>query len=248
MTLADDPGRFLPTVQIGITLIGVLAGAFSGATLAQAYRRLADRCSVLGQFAEGSWYRPGGNRDHLSVADFRRVGAEAHCPDGCGAGGGAGIAAIGMVLSRLGAPAVWLLRLSSDTVLRILGLPRARQVTITDEEVRTLVAEGAAEGVFEVAERDMIDGVMRLADRSVRSIMTPRVDVVWLDLSDSEEDIRKPSSKAGGRGFRSAAMGSMPSKESSTPRTCSTECWPVSHSTWRRACASRCSFTKELRC
>jgi putative hemolysin len=81
--------------------------------------------------------------------------------------------------------------------LRILGLPRARQVTITDEEVRTLVTEGAAAGVFEVAERDMIDGVMRLADRSVRSIITPRVDVVWLDLSDSPEDIRRTIVESG---------------------------------------------------
>ena len=75
--------------------------------------------------------------------------------------------------------------------MRMLGLPTTRQVTITDEEVRALVAEGAAEGVFEPAERDMIEGVMRLADRPVRSIMTPRLDVVWLDLSDSEEDIQK---------------------------------------------------------
>ena len=96
-----------------------------------------------------------------------------------------------VLLSRLAAPAVWFLRYSSDAVLRMLGLPTTRQVTITDEEVRALVAEGAAEGVFEPAERDMIEGVMRLADRPVRSIMTPRLDVVWLDLSDSEEDIRK---------------------------------------------------------
>ena len=190
VTLADDPGRFLPTVQIGITLIGVLAGAFSGATLARHIASLLIDVPGVGQFSEGlgiasvviaitylSLIFGELVPKRIALTDAERVAAVVSRPLAW--------------LSRLGAPAVWLLRLSSDTVLRILRLPTARQVTITDEEVRTLVSEGAAAGVFEVAERDMIDGVMRLADRPVRSIMTPRVDVVWLDLSDSQEDIRR---------------------------------------------------------
>ena len=181
MTLADDPGRFLPTVQIGITLIGVLAGAFSGATLAKHVASLLVDVPVLGHFSEGlgiasvvivitylSLIFGELVPKRIALTDAERVATVVSRPLAW--------------LSRLGAPAVWLLRLSSDTVLRILRLPTARQVTITDEEVRTLVSEGAAAGVFEVAERDMIDGVMRLADRPVRSIMTPRVDVVWLDF------------------------------------------------------------------
>ena len=95
--LADDPGRFLPTVQISITLIGVLAGAFSGATIA---RHIASwLIDVPGSVSSRrAWYRPGGHQDHLSVADFWRVGSEAHRTDGCRAGSGAGIPAIGMVI------------------------------------------------------------------------------------------------------------------------------------------------------
>jgi magnesium and cobalt exporter, CNNM family len=190
ITLADDPGRFLPTVQIGITLIGVLAGAFSGATLAQEIGRWLIDIPVLGQFAKGlgiaivvigitylSLIFGELVPKRIALTDAERVATL--------------VSRVLALLSRLAAPAVWFLRHSSDAVLRMLRLPTTRQVTITDEEVRALVSEGAAAGVFEPAERDMIEGVMRLADRPVRSIMTPRVDVVWLDLSDSEEDIRK---------------------------------------------------------
>jgi magnesium and cobalt exporter, CNNM family len=196
MILADDPGRFLPTVQIGITLIGVLAGAFSGATLARQIGSWLIDVPVLGQFADGlgiavvvigitylSLIFGELVPKRIALIDAERMAALASRPLA--------------LLSRLAGPAVWLLRLSSDAVLRILGLPTVRQVTITDEEVRTLVSEGAAAGVFEVAERDMIEGVMRLADRPVRSIMTPRVDVVWLDLSDNQEKIRTVIAESG---------------------------------------------------
>jgi magnesium and cobalt exporter, CNNM family len=190
ITLVDDPGRFLPTVQIGITMIGVLAGAFSGATLAREIEVWLSDVPVLGPFANGlaiaivvigitylSLIFGELVPKRIALTDAERVAAL--------------VSRVLALLSRLTAPLVWFLRHSSDAVLRMLGLPTTRQVTITDEEVRGLVAEGAAAGVFEPAERDMIDGVMRLADRPVRSIMTPRVDVVWLDLSDSEEEIRK---------------------------------------------------------
>jgi putative hemolysin len=190
ITLVEDPGRFLPTVQIGITLIGVLAGAFSGATLAQEIEGWLADMPVLGRFAKGLGIAIVViGITYLSLIFGELVPKRIALSD---AEQVATLVSRAMVLlSRLAAPAVWFLRYSSDAVLRMLGLPTTRQVTITDEEVRALVAEGAAEGVFEPAERDMIEGVMRLADRPVRSIMTPRLDVVWLDLSDSEEDIRK---------------------------------------------------------
>jgi putative hemolysin len=194
--LAEDPGRFLPTVQIGITLIGVLAGAFSGATIARHIASWLIDIPWLGQFADGlgiavvvigitylSLILGELVPKRIALTDAERVAALVSRP----------LAR----LSRVCSPAVWLLRFSSDTVLRILGLPRARRITITDEEVRSLVTEGAAAGVFEVAERDMIDGVMRLADRSVRSIITPRVDVVWLNLSESQEEIRRTIVESG---------------------------------------------------
>ena len=196
ITLADDPGRFLPTVQIGITMIGVLAGAFSGATLAQEIERWLIDIPVLARFAGGlaiaivvigitylSLIFGELVPKRIALTDAERIAAL--------------VAGALALLSRLTAPAVWFLRHSSDAVLRMVGLPTTRQVTITDEEVRALVTEGAAAGVFEPAERDMIDGVMRLADRPARSIMTPRVDVIWLDLADSEEEILKSIIESG---------------------------------------------------
>ena len=168
----------------------VLAGAFSGATLAQEIEGWLADIPVLGRFAKGLGIAIVViGITYLSLIFGELVPKRIALSD---AEQVATLVSRAMVLlSRLAAPAVWFLRYSSDAVSGMLGLPTTRQVTITDEEVRALVAEGAAEGVFEPAERDMIEGVMRLADRPVRSIMTPRLDVVWLDLSDSEEDIRK---------------------------------------------------------
>ena len=101
------------------------------------------------------------------------------------------------LLSKLASPAIWLLRVSSEGALRALGLPAHRQSTVTEEEVKAMVAEGADAGVFEASERDMIDGVLRLADRPVSAIMTPRIDVVWIDPSAGLEEIRKRISGSG---------------------------------------------------
>ena len=91
-------------------------------------------------------------------------------------------------LSMVGAPIVYILQTSTDTLMRLLRVPEKPENTVTEEEVKRLIAEGARTGIFHVAERDMINGVLRLADRSVRSVMTPRVEVVWIDLDDPPED------------------------------------------------------------
>ena len=81
------------------------------------------------------------------------------------------------------APLVWLLRSSTEGLLRVFGLKRDRALTVTEDEVRMLVAEGTRAGVFMPKEREMIEGVLRLADRTARAIMTPRTEVVWLDVN-----------------------------------------------------------------
>ena len=100
-------------------------------------------------------------------------------------------------LSIVGAPIVWLLRVSTEALIRLLRIPEKPESTVTEEEVKSLIAEGTRTGVFHAAERDMIDGVLRLADRSVRSVMTPRVEVVWIDLDDPPETIRKEIAESG---------------------------------------------------
>jgi putative hemolysin len=101
------------------------------------------------------------------------------------------------VVATLGAPLVWLLGISTNLVLRLLRLDKVRQSEVTEEEVKSMIAEGARTGVFDPAEREMLEGVLRLADRSVRTIMTPRPDVVWLDIDDTPEAIRREITASG---------------------------------------------------
>ena len=188
MRLAEDPGRFLSTVQIGITLVGVLSGAFSGATLGV---RLADWLKAIGLSATAA--------DTLGVMlvvvaitylsliigelvpkqialrDPERVAAR--------------VAPTMAVLSRLGAPLVWLLDKSGKIVLRLLGQHGETEQRVTEEEVKTIIAEAESAGVLEAEEKEMIAGVMRLADRTATGLMTPRRDVEVLNLADSPTDI-----------------------------------------------------------
>ena len=101
------------------------------------------------------------------------------------------------LLSRVAAPFVWLLGASTDALLRLLGLHGEREATVTEEEVRSMITEGTQAGVFDPREKEMIDGVLRLADRTVRAIMTPRPDVVWLDVHDKPEAMIKEIQTSG---------------------------------------------------
>ena len=101
------------------------------------------------------------------------------------------------VLAKIVAPIVWFLRVSTEGLLRLLRLRRAPQSTVSDEEVRALLAEGTETGVFLPAERDIIEGVIRVADRSVRSILVPRPDVMWIDVEDEPEAILKEVLESG---------------------------------------------------
>jgi putative hemolysin len=190
MALNGDPGRFLSTVQIGITLVGILAGAFSGATLAQ---RLADVLRDLGM--------PGGAAEpigfgvvvsaityvslivgelvpkQLALRDPERIACAA--------------APAMTVLASVAKPIVFLLDLSGRLALRLLGQGGKAENKVTDEEIRTLVAEAETAGVIEPEERRLIAGVMRLGDRPVRGVMTPRRDVDMIDLTDGPDAIRE---------------------------------------------------------
>jgi putative hemolysin len=189
LALSNDPGRFLSTVQIGITLIGILAGAFSGATIAA---KLGDWFET---FAMLSGY---GHALALGVVviglTFLSLILGELAPKQVALRNAEGVAkAVAQpmrLISRLVAPAVFLLQASTNAVLRLLGSRQEEGSRVTDEEIRTVIAEATRAGVVHAAEKDMITGVMRLADRPVRSIMTPRPDVVWLDLEEKPEAIR----------------------------------------------------------
>ena len=187
LQLAEHPGRFLSTVQIGITLIGIFAGAFGGATLAEKLEVwLAATFPALapysGELALGlvvamitylSLIIGELVPKHLALRDAERLAAAVAWPM--------------RMIAWIGSPLVWLLDLSTRAVLRLLGVSSISDQRITDEEIKTLIAEAAASGVVEHAEQAMISGVMRLADRPVGAVMTHRPAIVWLDLDDPPE-------------------------------------------------------------
>ena len=188
LKLIEDPSRFLSTVQIGITLVGILVGAFSSATLADKLGDGLDTFPFIAPYGD-----PVGiglvvlGITYLSLIVGELVPKRIAMTDPERVASTVAPAMNG--LSRIASPAVWLLKASTDTVLRLLGLRGEKEVTVTEEEVRSLITEGTQAGIFVPQEREMIEGVMRLADRSVRVIMTSRTDLAWLDIADSREEI-----------------------------------------------------------
>lgn len=186
--LFDDPARFLSTVQIGITSVGILAGAYSGATIAD---QLGDWLDTFPQIA------PHGDNIAIGLVvlgiTYVSLIVGELVPKRIAMSNPEGVAVLVApamdLLSRVASPAVWVLRRSTETILRVLGLDKSSSQPVTEEEVKSLIAEGTRAGTFEPQEKEMIEGVLRLADRTVRTVMTPRADIYWLDLNDSPEFI-----------------------------------------------------------
>jgi putative hemolysin len=190
LALAEEPGRFLSTVQIGITLVGILAGAFSGAALSQSFDTVLEGWGVPTRAAEPLAYvLVIGAITYLSVIVGELVPKHLALknPEGIACA----VAPLMRAISRGAAPVVWLLDASTNLIFRLFGGTTESANAVTEEEVRTIVAEAEAAGAIETDERKMISGVMRLADRAVRGIMTPRTDVDWINLDDPEATIRE---------------------------------------------------------
>ncbi|OCJ12966.1 DNA-binding protein [Rhizobium sp. AC44/96] len=187
--LAEDPGRFLSTVQIGITLVGVLSGAFSGATLGA---RLSSWLLVQGLSA--AWADALGVGSvvvlitylSLIVGELVPKQMALRAPEAVAAK----VAPTMTYLSRFALPLVWLLDKSGKLVLGLLGQTGKGSGSVTDEEIKTVLAEAQSAGVIESEESAMITGVMRLADRTARALMTPRRDVDLVDVEDTPEKVR----------------------------------------------------------
>ena len=188
LELARDPGRMLSTVQIGITLVGIVAGAFGGARIAEPLAAALARVPSLAPFSEEIAYTlVVAAITYLSLIIGELVPKQfaLRAPERIAAT----VAPTVDLISRLATPAVWLLETSSRLVLRLLGSEAAPRESVTEEEVRMLIAEGTRAGVFDRQEQEMIGRVLRLADRPVRAIMTPRVELVWLDVEDPPDRI-----------------------------------------------------------
>jgi putative hemolysin len=190
LKLAEDPGRFLSTVQIGITLVGILAGAFSGAALGARFTGMLEEWGVPDRAAE-----PLGYGLVISAITYLSVVIGELVPKHLALKNPEGIACamapLMSFVSRAAAPLVVLLDTSTKLLFRLFGFSTENASSVTEEEVKTIVAEAEAAGVIETDERNMIAGVLRLGDRAVRGVMTPRTDVDWIDLSDTDLDIRE---------------------------------------------------------
>lgn len=189
LKLAEDPGRFLSSVQIGITLIGILTGAYGGATIAEGLGRQLNEIAFIAPYGN-----PAAVAIVVMVITYLSLILGELVPKRIALAAPERIAMMVagplVLVSIIGKPMVSLLNFSSSTVLRVLGIHEADKDTVTEEEVRTVIAEGTASGVIDPVEHKMLEGVLRLADRPVRAIMVPRPDIVWIDLDDSEEEIR----------------------------------------------------------
>jgi putative hemolysin len=186
--LADDPPRFLPTVQVGITLVSILSGVFGGARVGHHLAEYLVGYPYIGPIAE-----PVALGIVVVVVTYLTMVLGELVPKQLALRRpelvAARVARPIAGLARLAGPVVWLLNSSSGVVLRLFGLHRAPQQTVTEEELKALLAEGAQAGVLEFEERDMIERVLRLADKPVRAIMTPRTELAWIDRTSPRRDI-----------------------------------------------------------
>ncbi len=188
LRLAEDPQRFLPTVQVGMTLIGILTGTIGGARLAARLEPLLDRVTVLQPLAgELSLLIVVLATTYLTLVIGELVPKQLALrqPEVVAAR----IARPLRVLSQVVSPFVWVLGLSTSVVLRLFGKDRPRSQTVTEEELKALLAEGAQAGVLETGEREMIERLLRLADKPVRAIMTPRNEIAFIDRTHPRRDI-----------------------------------------------------------
>lgn len=189
LNLLQNPNLFLATVQIGITLVGVLVGAVGGATLSEPLAAIFAQIPILAPFA-----------DSLALAIVvvtitlvsivlgemvpKRIAL--HNPEQIASA----LAGPMLVVSKLLAPLVWLLGRITDFVLKLLGVKPGNEPPVTEEEIHLLMDQGTQAGVFEESEQDMVEGIFSLGDQRVYSLMTPRTDIVWLDIEDTLEEIR----------------------------------------------------------
>ena len=189
IALAADPGKFLSTVQIGITLIGIVAGAYSGASLGTPTAARIETLGVARETAETI-----GFAIVIGLTTFASLIVGELVPKQFALRAPEPIAAVMALpmtwLAVATKPIGWLLDSTSALIFKVLGLNRESENQVTAEELHLIVAEASKSGVIEEHERSIISGVVRLADRPVREVMTPRTDVEWLDADLSEAELR----------------------------------------------------------
>ncbi|KQV34429.1 MULTISPECIES: hemolysin family protein [unclassified Rhizobium] len=194
LKLAEDPGKFLSTVQVGITLVGTLAGAYGGATIAD---KLAPVLNGIG------WINPYGSTVAVAVVvtfiTYLSVVIGELIPKQLALKNSEAVAMFVAgpmsLLSKLVAPVVYLFEMSAGLVLKIFGASDDSD-KVTEEEVQAIMAEGVESGAIEKSEHEMLRRIIRLGDRNVKSIMTHRTEVAFIDIDDNFEAVRAKVSQS----------------------------------------------------
>jgi len=189
LLLASDPGKFLSSVQIGITLVGIIAGAFSGSRLGEP---LGERLAALGvplRYSDDAGFAIA-----IAVTTYFSLVVGELVPKQLALRAAEPIALVAarpmVLVAKLTAPFVWLLDRSSDMLLRLAGVRHSDEPEVTAEELHMIFAEATRSGVIEEDERAIMSGIMRLADRPVRELMTPRIEIDWIDRRATELELR----------------------------------------------------------
>ena len=196
LALNSDSARFLPSVQIGITVVAILSGAYGELSLSPQLAELLKDAPLIGghERTVASTIIVAGIAyvslvigelvpKHFALSNRERIACQ--------------VAPAMDLMAWITKPIAVLLRLSTAGVLRLLGPAMVEDAEVTEEEVKTMIAEGTEAGVFEKAEQEIIERLLRVADRSVRSIMQPRPDIVWLDITESPERIYEDVTRSG---------------------------------------------------
>lgn len=190
LNLAENPNRFLPTVQVGITLIGVLTGAVGGATIAAAMAAELAKVPVLESYAASiSLAVVVVLITYFSILFGELVPKRLALQQPERIAGG--VASAMNFIANAFSPVVWLLGKSTDFVLRLLRIKHTAEPSVTEEELLVQLSQGTLAGVFEIAEQDMVEGVFSLSDQRVNALMTPRNEIVWLDVNDTAVETRR---------------------------------------------------------
>jgi len=190
LKLANSPNNFLSTVQIGITLIGILSGAVGGATLAKELEAALESIPSVATVS-----KPLSIATIVTVITYlslvigelvpKRIALNSPEKIACK------IARPMRWLSKITAPLVHLLSISTDGLLKFLGVQISEDPAVTEEEIRVLIDQGTQAGMFEQAEREMVSRVFRLGDRPIKALTTPRMEIAWLDINAPWEENRR---------------------------------------------------------
>jgi putative hemolysin len=188
LVLAAEPGKFLSTVQIGITLIAIITGAFSGASLEGP---VGERLAALGVPTEHS--RQIGFGLVIALTTYLSVVVGELVPKQLALRAAVPIATVMSrpmaILARIAAPVVWILDKSSGLLIRLFGIHSGGQSSVTAEELHMIFADATHSGVIEADQHQILTGVVRLTERPVREMMTPRTEIDWIDISATQKEV-----------------------------------------------------------